>query len=110
MTKIIPSGDDSGLLRDLYGLRAAAGVELREDPGRVGLHRIFADEELLRDFPVTQTLGDELEDLQLARRHAQAFNIDGIQYERTALANHDSLAGTSQFESQPNPEPREDQS
>ena len=50
------------------GLRAVGDADLREDAGQVRLDRLLADLEPARDQLVGQALGDEREDLALARR------------------------------------------
>ena len=53
--------------RDRRGLGAAGGVELAEDVGDVDRDGLGADEELLGDLAVGPALGDQREDLALAR-------------------------------------------
>ena len=56
-----------GLVGEHDGLDAVAQVELLEDVGDVGLDRRVADEQPLGDLGVREALGDQAEDLELAR-------------------------------------------
>src|SRR5580700_4502249 len=62
------SRQQSGRLGDLHRLRPAARVELLEEPAGVGLDRVLADEEAGGDLAIAEALGDEDQDLELARR------------------------------------------
>src|SRR5690349_11737996 len=107
--RIILSGDQSGLLRDLNGLRATSGIELVEEPARVGLHGVLADEELFGDLAVAEPRGDESEDLMLARGDAQLFESGLVDDEGPGLANDDHFPGSRHLEPKPDAERSEDQ-
>src|SRR5437899_4848578 len=62
------SGDQSGFLAELYRLGAPPGSELVEHAAGVGLHRVFADEQLVCDLTITESRRDQAENLQLPRR------------------------------------------
>ncbi len=67
-------------LAELDGLRPPPRPQLVEQPAGMGLDRVFADEESLGDLPVRQAVGDEAEDLELARGDAElplAALVDG---------------------------------
>ena len=51
-----------------YGVGSAARLKLREQVPHVRLDRLLREEESLTDLAVDQPVGDELEDLDLARR------------------------------------------
>ena len=53
--------------RDRDRLRARVGLELREDVANVALDRLLRDEQLGRDVGVRHPVGEELQDLALAR-------------------------------------------
>jgi hypothetical protein len=50
------------------GLRPPADVQLLEEAGGVGLHRVLGHEQPLADLPVAEPFGDQAEDLVLSRR------------------------------------------
>src|SRR5689334_8178067 len=50
--------DESHIFSDLNGLRAAFGAELVEEPARVGLDGVFADEEFVGDLAIAQAVSD----------------------------------------------------
>jgi hypothetical protein len=51
-----------------YGVGSAARLKLRQEVANVRLDRFLREEETLADLPVDEAVGDELEDLDLARR------------------------------------------
>ena len=57
----------------LHGLVAVAGVELGEDVAHVALDRVQADAKRVRDLLVQSALGDEAQDLLLARGQGRDF-------------------------------------
>ena len=61
------SADESTPACDRRGLGAARGVELAEDVGDVDRDGLGADEQLLADLAVGAAVGDQREDLGLAR-------------------------------------------
>ena len=51
-----------------YGVGSAARLKLRQQMADVRLDGLLREEEPLADLAVDETVGDELEDLDLARR------------------------------------------
>ena len=68
------SAEQTLATRDRRGLGATGGVELAEDVGDVHRDGLGADEELAADLAVAAPLGDQGEDLGLARRQAGAWS------------------------------------
>src|SRR4051812_22516676 len=78
----------------------------------MGLHRVLADGQSFGNFPVTQPLGDELKDLELARSHAEAFHTLGIHRKGAGDSNllHDHrLPRPHKAQPEPDSKGREDQ-
>jgi DNA invertase Pin-like site-specific DNA recombinase len=61
-------GEQAGAQGQRHGFRSAAGAELRQDGRHVKLHGVARDGQARGDEPVVRPLGDQLEDLALARR------------------------------------------
>src|SRR4029453_13068723 len=59
--------DDRLAESDRNGMGAGVGLELGEDVPHVALHRLLADEESGGDIGVRHAVGEQLEDLALAR-------------------------------------------
>jgi hypothetical protein len=59
-------GDQTAAEADCHCVRAASGLELGEQVANVGLDRLLREEEALADLAVDETVGDELEHLDLA--------------------------------------------
>ena len=51
-----------------YGVGSAARLKLRQEMAHVRLDRLLGEEQPLADLPVDETVGDELENLQLTGR------------------------------------------
>ena len=51
------SRDQPGGLADLRGLGEPLGAELIKQPARMGLHRVFADEQPPGNLPIAQPIG-----------------------------------------------------
>ena len=81
--------DKSHLLADLYGLSAASRAEFVEEPARVGFDSVFADEEFVGDFAITQPLCDQLEDFELPSRDAEIFESLFVEGERLGCGHSD---------------------
>ena len=64
---VVASIDHRVTQRDRDRLRARVGLELREDVAHVALDRLLRDEQLRRDVGVRHAVGEELQDLALAR-------------------------------------------
>jgi hypothetical protein len=62
----LAGGDDPGFVGEDDGLDAVSQVELGQDTGDVCLYRRAGDDELVGDFGVGESAGDESEDLELA--------------------------------------------
>src|SRR5829696_351611 len=121
--KIIPSADESRLLRDLHCLRSPSRIQLVEEPARMRLHRILAHREPLGDLAVAEPIGDELQDLVLAWCDAEPCHSRRIGCERYRglrwrggghrdqhfLDDH-GLPGTRHPEAEPDAEGREEES
>src|SRR5918999_3805236 len=114
------SGDEPSLFRELHCLCAPLRVELVEDTSRVRLDGVLADVEPLGDLAVAQPGGNQLEDLQLAPSDAQLLLPSDVWDEGEAgrrgdldrdrnLPDDDSVAGSGQLESKPDPEGGEDE-
>src|SRR3954469_3863238 len=74
-------------VRDGGRLRAAAHVELREDPRDVDARGLLGHEELRADLAVRRAAGDEREHLTLARRQAErVLRLGGLVDRRRAVA------------------------
>ena len=58
--------DEPRLVGDDHRLRPVAQPELAQDVADVRLHRLVAEDELLGDLAIRETLRDEPEDLGLA--------------------------------------------
>src|SRR5215469_10789269 len=67
------SGDEAEFFAQLDGLGAALSAQFVKDATGVSLYGVFAHEELFRDLPVAETLGDEFQYFQFARRDAEGF-------------------------------------
>ena len=71
--RLVHRSVDHGLAeRDRDRLRARVGFELREDVPHVALHGLLADEELGCDVRIRHAVGEELQDLPLARVRTSA--------------------------------------
>src|ERR1051325_6862271 len=100
------SRNESPFLTQLDSLRPPPRSQLVEDAAGMGLDRVLADEELLGDFAVAQTIGDELQDLQLAGGDAQFLEFAGIDLKRTARGNRAFLYDNLRLrELEPQPDP-----
>src|SRR4051812_4870190 len=74
-------------VRDGRRLRAAAHVELREDPRHVHARGLLGHEELRADLAVRRAAGDEREHLALAGREAERIlGLGGLVDRRRAVA------------------------
>src|SRR5581483_9751578 len=80
------SVDDAAAEADGYGMRARAGLKLREEVAYVRLHRLLAQEESLADLAVDEAVGDELEHLDLAVRGLLLVRSSGCGRKRDDLA------------------------
>ena len=67
------SRDDSEFFAQLHRLGAALGAQFVKDATGVSLYGVFAHKELFGDLPVAETLGDEPQYFQFARRDGQGF-------------------------------------
>lgn len=65
------SRDDPGGLADLHGLGTAFCAELIKEPAGMGLHGIFADEEVSGDLTIAKAGGDEAKNLQFTGGNAE---------------------------------------
>jgi len=63
--------NQSQLFSQLYGLGPAPGTQLVEQAAGMGLDGVFADKEFFGDLAIAQAVGNQLEDLQLARSNAE---------------------------------------
>ncbi len=103
------SRDEAEFFAKLDGLSAAFGAELVKNTAGVGLHGVFADEELFGDFAVAEALGDEFQDFQFAGSDAEGFALCLVLDERLAgrdwdFFNDDPLLSTGQLETKPDAE------
>ena len=71
--ELVSLQNQSDLLSDLHRLSASLGAELVKETTRVGLDRVFADEEFLGDLPVAHSLSDQLQNLQFTFGDAKSF-------------------------------------
>src|SRR5882762_1497559 len=85
------SRDQPGVLADLHGLRPPLGAELIKQPARMGLHRVFADEQPPGNLSIAQPAGYEPENLQLARGDAELAHAHLVGGERTRGRRRDFL-------------------
>ena len=76
------SRNQPGGLANLHGLCTPPGTELIEQAAGMGLHGVFADEELIGDLAIAQSGGDEAENLELARRNAEFTGARLVDNER----------------------------
>ena len=65
--------NDAELFAQLHGLGAALGAQFVKDPAGVSLYSVFAHKELFGDLSVAETLCDEFQYFQFARRNAEGF-------------------------------------
>ena len=61
-------GDEPTPEANRYGVGSAARLKLRQQVTDVGLHGLLREEETLADLPVDKSVGDELQNLDLAVR------------------------------------------
>src|SRR5262249_9034081 len=72
---IFHSRDDAEFLPQLHRLGAALSAQFVKHAAGVRLYSVFAHEELFGDLPVAQTLRDQPQYFQFARRDAQGFTF-----------------------------------
>ena len=85
------SGDEAEFFAQLDGLGAALSAQFVKDATGVSLYGVFAHEELFRDLPVAETLGDEFQYFQFARRDAEGFAFAVVGAKGFAGRNGDFL-------------------
>ncbi len=70
----------------------------------MGLDGVFADKEFFGDLAITQAVGNQLEDLQLARSNAefgQSLLVQSKELRRRDLPNDDRFFVLSEFKAKP---------
>src|ERR1051326_2758603 len=98
------SRDEPHLFSQLHSLGSAPGAQLIEQAAGVGLDRVFADKELCCDLAIAQTTGNQLEDLQLARRNAKlrlSLLVQSEDLQGRDLPDNDRFLVLREFESDP---------
>src|SRR5438094_660297 len=114
------SGNETGLLRDLHGLRTTFGVELVEDAARVRLYRVLAHEQLGGNLPRAEPRRDRLQNLELAGSDAKLAHARRVGNERFGgpdayfdrhgyLAHDDRFSRSRQLEPEPDADQCEEQ-
>src|SRR5947208_3015352 len=110
------SGDETRVFRELNRLRPPLRIQLVEQPARMGLHGVLADEELFSDLPVAQPGGDQLEDLELPGRDAELLETNRVDSERIGDSHGDGdllddhgLSCLGELEAEPDANDREEQ-
>jgi hypothetical protein len=63
-----PLADQAAAEADGDRMGTAPGLELREQMPNMALHRLLREEQANPDLPVNEPVGDQLENLDLARR------------------------------------------
>src|SRR5215469_4421242 len=85
------SGNDAEFFPQLHRLGAALGAQFVKDAAGMSLYGVFAHEELFGDFPVAETLGDEAQYFQFARRDGEGFAFAVVRAKGFAGWNGDFL-------------------
>ena len=100
------SWNEAHCLSNLHSLCSSSGAEFVKEPTRVGLDCVLADEQFLRNFAITQPIGNKLKDFEFSGCHAEFVQFLLVQFEVGAdgdrhLFYHDGLFVTGQFEPKP---------
>ena len=96
--------NQSQLFSQLHCLGSAPGAQLVEQAAGMGLDGVFADKEFFGDLAIAQAVGNQLEDLQLARINAelgQSLLVQSKELRRRHFSDDDRFLVLSEFKSEP---------